>query len=118
MSEAHALGIFLCCYYYDLSCLNKVVRRFCVAGCHLSRMSSLFAAQVQEPEKQEFSESIDTYDDRLTFSDLNITRPLMKVSIFSAVRSLHIYCSLCCFCAIKQPCASRGAKLRREAVDF
>ncbi|XP_076469950.1 putative ATP-dependent RNA helicase DDX27 [Babylonia areolata] len=32
----------------------------------------------EEPEKQEFAESVDTYDDKLTFSDLDIARPLMK----------------------------------------
>ena len=104
------LGIVLC-YYYDLSCLNNVVLEFSAAGCHLSCMASIFAAQVQEQEKQEFSESIDTYDDKLSFSDLNIARPLMKVRIFSAVISSS--CSLCCFCAIEQPCASHGAKLQR-----
>ncbi|KAF6039153.1 DDX27 [Bugula neritina] len=31
-----------------------------------------------EPEKQKFEESIDTYDDRLTFSDMNLSRPLVK----------------------------------------
>ena len=45
----------------------------------------MFPTQVQEQEKQEFSESIDTYDDKLTFSDLNIARPLMKVDNSSAV---------------------------------
>ncbi|KAK7114646.1 probable ATP-dependent RNA helicase DDX27 [Littorina saxatilis] len=38
----------------------------------------LNAVEGLELQKQEFSESIDTYDDKLTFSDLNIARPLMK----------------------------------------
>ena len=50
----------------------------------------MFPTQVQEQEKQEFSESIDTYDDKLTFSDLNIARPLMKVGNSSAVLSLPL----------------------------
>ncbi|XP_061197731.1 probable ATP-dependent RNA helicase DDX27 [Saccostrea echinata] len=32
----------------------------------------------EEKEKVEFSESVDSYDEKLTFQDMNISRPLMK----------------------------------------
>ncbi|XP_041376126.1 probable ATP-dependent RNA helicase DDX27 [Gigantopelta aegis] len=32
----------------------------------------------EEPEKIEFSENIDTYDDNLTFQDMGVSRPLLK----------------------------------------
>ncbi|XP_067937758.1 probable ATP-dependent RNA helicase DDX27 [Watersipora subatra] len=31
-----------------------------------------------EPEKQKFEESIDTYDEKMTFADMNLSRPLVK----------------------------------------
>ena len=31
-----------------------------------------------QPEKQEFDECIDTFDDRMTFADMNLSRPLVK----------------------------------------
>ena len=35
----------------------------------------------QEVEKVQFSENVDTYDENMTFQDINVSRPLMKVSI-------------------------------------
>ena len=35
----------------------------------------------QEVEKIQFSENVDTYDDKMTFQDINVSRPLMKVRI-------------------------------------
>ena len=35
----------------------------------------------QEVEKIQFSESIDTYDEKMTFQDINVSRPLMKVRV-------------------------------------
>lgn len=32
--------------------------------------------------KQEFADSIDSYDSKLNFQDMKISRPLMKVSCF------------------------------------
>ncbi|XP_052718282.1 probable ATP-dependent RNA helicase DDX27 [Crassostrea angulata] len=32
----------------------------------------------EEKEKVEFSETVDSYDDKLTFQDMNVSRPLMK----------------------------------------
>lgn len=34
---------------------------------------------IQEKEKVEFSETVNSYDDKLTFQDMNVSRPLMKV---------------------------------------
>lgn len=31
-----------------------------------------------QPEMQQFDECIDTYDDKLTFADMNLSRPLIK----------------------------------------
>mgnify|MGYP003691433173 CR=1 FL=1 len=36
---------------------------------------------IQEKEKVEFSETVNSYDDKLTFQDMNVSRPLMKVKI-------------------------------------
>lgn len=34
---------------------------------------------IQEKELVEFSESIDSYDEKATFQDMNVSRPIMKV---------------------------------------
>lgn len=38
-----------------------------------------FCIAFKEKEKVEFSETVDSYDDKLTFQDMNVSRPLMKV---------------------------------------
>lgn len=41
--------------------------------------SFCFCIAFKEKEKVEFSETVDSYDDKLTFQDMNVSRPLMKV---------------------------------------
>lgn len=51
--------------WYNLNVLYFFIFCFCIA--------------FKEKEKVEFSETVDSYDDKLTFQDMNVSRPLMKV---------------------------------------